>query len=292
MPLVRSTLFNLFYVLWTAAVSIGGLPILLFGRQPQIQGVARLWLRGFLGAARWVLGITWEVEGREHLPDGQAIIAAKHQSAFETFLFHHLVTDPAYVLKKELLSLPLVGQYMKASGQIAVDRSAGAQALKFMVRDARAALDRGATLVIFPEGTRVPLGETRPYQPGVAALYTQMGVPVVPIALNSGLVWPRNSYLKRPGRVVLRVLPPIPPGLTRRAFLATLQQQIEEASRALAERDPDPDPDLGPVGGPPLVADGLAQGAAKEPTPAGTAVSAPAATPSSAEAVCAAPKAG
>lgn len=238
MAFLRSALFNLFYVGWTLVIGLAALPVLLLPPErvrPLAQAVARAWLRGFLLAARWILGLSVEVRGRENLPRGGGLIAAKHQSAVETFLFHQLLKDPVYILKKELLSYPLVGAYMRAADQIAVDRAAGAAALKAMVRATRAALDDGRTVIIFPEGTRVPPGETRPYHPGVAALYTQLEVPVVPVALNSGLFWPRNSFVKRPGRIVVEILPPIPPGLSRRAFLATLSERIEGRSRTLAD---------------------------------------------------------
>ncbi|CCG08112.1 lysophospholipid acyltransferase family protein [Pararhodospirillum photometricum] len=237
MRLVRSLVFNIFYVLWTVVVGLVGLPVLVYsnktGHRLLVQRVARVWVRGFLGAARWLLNLTFEVSGLENIPEGPVIFASKHQSAFETFLFHHLFDDPAYVLKKELVDIPLLGWYFQGTGMISVDREAGASALKSMVRDARAALDRGSKLVIFPEGTRVPVDSDRPYQPGIIALYTQTGAPVVPIALNSGVFWPRNSFMKRPGVISIEFLPPIAPGGQRKAFLDDLRGRIEARTKEL-----------------------------------------------------------
>lgn len=246
---VRSLLFNVFYVAWTAALGVLYLPLLALPRRFLLPGV-RLWVRGILGAARLLTGIRWRVEGRENLPSGPCIVAAKHQSAWETFFFHILLAEPVYILKKELLHIPLVGWYMRKAGMIGIDRKAGAGALKLMMRHAQAALDDGRQIVIFPEGTRVAPQASRPYQPGVAALYSRFGhrVPVVPVALNTGLFWGRRSFVKRPGEVVVRILPPVAPGLDKKAFLETLRTRIEDASTALCAPDP---PTAGVVTAPP-----------------------------------------
>jgi 1-acyl-sn-glycerol-3-phosphate acyltransferase len=139
------------------------------------------------------------------------------------------------VLKRELLHIPMFGWYMRKVGMIAVDRSRGASALKQMVREAQATFAAGRSIAIFPEGTRTAPGEHKPYQPGVAALYTQLGVPVVPIALNSGLFWGRKAFLKKPGTITLQILPAIPPGLDRKTFMKRLESSIEDASKALAK---------------------------------------------------------
>ncbi|ABC24052.1 1-acyl-sn-glycerol-3-phosphate acyltransferase [Rhodospirillum rubrum ATCC 11170] len=233
MALARSVLFNIFYLGWTITMGVLFVPVLAF-RAHAVRAVARFWLKGFVLGARVLLGLKLEIRGRENLPTGPAIIASKHQSAFETFVFHQLVEDPIYVLKKELVTIPFVGWYMARSGQVSVDRKAGAGAMKAMIRDVRTALNKGGTIIIFPEGTRTLPGDCPPYQPGVAALYTQMGVPVVPVALNSGLFWSRNSFMKRSGTVVLEILPPIPPGLDRKVFMTQLRERIETASAALA----------------------------------------------------------
>jgi len=245
---LRSLAFNVVYVTWTLILAVLYLPLLAAPR-PVMVRATKLWLTG-LRTAAWVLaGVRYRLEGLENLPAGPVILAAKHQSAWDTFMFHRLLDDPAYVLKRELLRIPLVGWYMRATGMIGVDRSAGASALKNMLRSCGAVLDAGRQVIIFPEGTRAAPDEHRPYHPGVAALYQAFPkVPVVPVALNSGYLWGRKAFLKRPGVVTVHILPAIPPGLDRRRFLATLRETIETATVDLPDpRVVDPAPARGPV---------------------------------------------
>jgi 1-acyl-sn-glycerol-3-phosphate acyltransferase len=183
---------------------------------------------------RVTVGIRHRVIGRENLPAGPAIIACKHQSSWETMAFTGLFDDIAIVLKRELLFIPVVGWAMARAGNIAVARGNGASALRGLVKQAKAAIAEGQSIVIFPEGTRVAPGEQKPYQVGTAALYRQLGVPVVPMALNSGLFWGRRKFVKRPGMITLEILPAIPPGLSREAFMETLRERIEGATARLA----------------------------------------------------------
>jgi 1-acyl-sn-glycerol-3-phosphate acyltransferase len=180
-----------------------------------------------------ILGLSFEVIGEENLPKEGAILAAKHQSAWETMIFHRLVGDPAFVLKRELLRLPFIGWYMRRTEQIPIDRAGRSAALKQMLDKGKRAVGQGRSLVIFPEGTRQPTGKAGRYHSGVYKLYEALDVPVVPIALNSGLYWSRNAFLRHPGTISLQVLPPIPPGLGREAFMHRLQDEIETATRAL-----------------------------------------------------------
>jgi len=175
------------------------------------------------------------VIGLENLPAGPVIIACKHQSTWETLAFTLLFANIAIVLKRELLFIPIVGWAMARAGNIAVARGDGASALRGLVKHAKAAIADGRSVVIFPEGTRVAPGDRRPYQVGTAALYRQLGVPVVPMALNSGLFWGRRQWVKRPGVITLEILPPIAPGLSREAFMDTLREQIEGATDRLAK---------------------------------------------------------
>ena len=235
---LRSVIYNIFYVFWTILIGSLGIPTLLVPGT-RTFAVPHLWCRGLVWGARIMLGIRWRVEGLEHLPQGPFILASKHQSAWETLFLPMLVEKPVFVLKKELLSIPFVGWHMAKTGMIAVDRKAGASAMKTMLRGAEQAFAEGRQMIIFPEGTRVPVGETRPFQPGVAALYARFGdrVPLVPVALNSGLVWGRNSFLKSPGEVVVRIMPPIPGGLDKKVFTQQLQDLIEgESDRLCAEK--------------------------------------------------------
>ena len=244
---LRSLLFNAFFYGWTAVCVIVGLPLLL-GPRLGIYYLGRVWAHPIIAALALLCGLKYRVRGRENLPQGAVLIAAKHQSAWDTIIFSILLWDHSFVLKQELTRIPLFGLYLIRAGLIPVDRKGGATALKKMVAAAKQVVAQGRPIVIFPEGTRVAPEQHRPYHPGVAALYGQLAVPVVPVALNSGVFWRRNSFWKRPGTITLEFLPPIEPGLPRKAFLARLEEAIEGRSRALLE--PPPGPSAGPSAGP------------------------------------------
>ncbi len=233
MTALGSLFFNIAFYLWTALVLLLGLPLLLLP-YPAAFWLGRLWVRVTLGLLRLSVGLAHRVAGLEHARRGQAIYAAKHQSSWDTLVFVLYLDRPAYVLKRELLYLPLFGLFLLKAGHIAVDRAGRAAALKRMLRAASRRRDQGRDILIFPEGTRVAPGAHRPYQPGIAALYGSLGLPVVPVALNSGLFWRRRSFIKRPGLITLEFLPPIPPGLPRKEFMARLERSLEGASRRLA----------------------------------------------------------
>ncbi len=231
---LRSLLFNcVFFVSGTLVLTLA-LPALAMPRKLTIR-VGTAWFTFVLWAARAICGISHEVRGRENLPAEPCVVAAKHQSAWDTLAFHTVLDDASYVIKEELTRIPVYGWLLTKAAMVPVDRAAGAKALRTMVRTARARLAGGRSVVIFPEGTRTAPGERRRYQPGVAALYAQLAVPVVPVALNSGLFWPRRAFVKRPGHIVVEILPPIPPGLPRPDFMRRLEAAIEEASARLCE---------------------------------------------------------
>lgn len=230
--LFRSALFNIAFFAWTTAASISLVATFFLPRQVLIAGV-RLWTRGTAKMLEALVGIVTEIRGREHLPKGGAIIASKHQSAWETIMYSGILPDPALVMKKELTRIPLYGWCAVMAGHIVVDRGAGISAMKHLMRSAKAAVEEGRDVVIFPEGTRTEPGTRRPYQPGIAALYAYLDAPLVPVALNSGLYWGRRSFAKRPGRIIVEFLPPIPKGLPRKIFLKELQERIESATESL-----------------------------------------------------------
>jgi 1-acyl-sn-glycerol-3-phosphate acyltransferase len=232
MAVLRAALFQLCFYLWGAGLVILFIPALFGPRQGSVLGM-RIFGHGTVWLLRVIVGIRVEVRGREHVPPGGCIVAAKHQSAFDTLIYHPLLGDPAIVMKRELLWIPLYGQHSLKARMIPVDRSGGPSALKTLVRLGRAAVAEGRPVVVFPQGTRVAPGAKAPYQPGLAALYTQLGVPVVPVATNSGLCWPRRSFAKHAGTIVVEFLAPIPPGLPRKAFAARIEQAIETASDRL-----------------------------------------------------------
>ena len=230
MQFVRSILFYALFLLWTLVISLAGLPLLALPRRHMIR-LGRIWCSGVLALLDRIAGITHEVRGPP--PTGPVIVAAKHQSSWETFVLPVLLGNPAYVLKRELTLIPLLGRCFVKVGHIAVDRTAGGKALRSMIKDAKAIKAEGRPIVIFPEGTRTAAGSSGDYQAGVSALYLHLDLPVVPVALNSGLYWPRRTVLKRPGRIVIEFLEPILPGKDRESFMSTLHCRIEEATRRL-----------------------------------------------------------
>lgn len=233
MTRLRALLFYILAITVTLAMTPAGAAMILLAPRRRLAAFCTAWARTMLWLLRRTTGLGYQVRGLETLPAGPVVIAAKHQSAFETLIFQVLLGDPAYVLKRELLRLPVVGVFLARVGNIPIDRSAGARALKDMIALAGDRARDGRPIVIFPEGTRTPPGTTGTYHPGIAALYGRLGLPVVPVAVNSGVFWAREALDKHPGTITLRFLPAIAPGLDRRAFLARLHGDIENASRAL-----------------------------------------------------------
>jgi len=233
--LVRSIAFNVLFYLNTAMWLIIALPT-FFMPYRAIVAIAKAWGRTNLVLLRAVAGIDVEIRGREKIPRGPLIVAAKHQSAWETFALLPLFDNPLFIVKRELQWIPIFGWLMIKGRMVPVDRSAGSQAIPAMTARARTELATGRQLIIFPEGTRRPAGAEPRYRFGVALLYDAAGVPCVPVALNSGLFWPRRSIMRRPGTVLVDVLDPIAPGLDKDVFFARLQRDIESATaRLLAE---------------------------------------------------------
>jgi 1-acyl-sn-glycerol-3-phosphate acyltransferase len=232
---LRSLVFNALFYLVLAVYLVAAIPTLLMPRRG-IIALARQWAGVNLALLRAICRITVDWRGLEKIPAGAALVAAKHQSAWETFALLTLFADPAYILKRELLWIPFYGWYARHAGMIPVERGGGKPALVAMAARARAALDAGRQIIVFPEGTRRPPGAEPKYKFGIAHLYGECGRPCVPIALNSGVFWPRRKFLRHPGTIVVEVLDPIAPGLPAEAFLARLQGDIEGATaRLLAE---------------------------------------------------------
>jgi 1-acyl-sn-glycerol-3-phosphate acyltransferase len=222
---LRSYIYFVAFLIWTVIASTIFLPLLLTQRTAFVA--VRGWVNGIMFLARTIVGITSRVEGLENVPSGPVIIAAQHQASFETYRMFTVLNQPIFILKRELISIPLIGWYMQRAGFINIDRSAGAGAMRKMLREAKAALDAGRQVIVFPEGTRVPTGESRPYQPGVAGLYSYCKVPVVPMALNSGYFWGKTRVLKMPGEIVFKFLPPLPGDLDKDTVITELKSRLE-----------------------------------------------------------------
>jgi 1-acyl-sn-glycerol-3-phosphate acyltransferase len=232
MKWARALAFNFAFFAWTVIAGTIGLPF-LFAPRTATMKFGRFWARSVLVLLRIIVGLDYQIRGLDRIPRGACIIAMKHQSAWDALILPVVLGDPACVLKRELLLVPLYGWYAARAGSIAIDRKAGAGALRRMVAAARPIAAKGRPIVIFPEGTRVAPRARLPYQPGVAALYQALALPLVPAAVNSGLFWGRRSFVKRPGRITLEFLEPIPPGRTRRRVMSELERRVETATAAL-----------------------------------------------------------
>ena len=211
------------------------LPALLVPRRAFMHGV-KAWARISLWLLRVIAGTKIEVRGKEKIPPGGLLVASKHQSMWETFALVPLFEDPTFILKRELMWIPFFGWYTWKADCVPVNRKAGTQALIKMMARAREEARDGRQILIFPEGTRRPAGAPPAYKFGVAHLYLNLGMPCLPVALNSGLYWPRRQFIRRPGTIVVDILDPIQPGQTRDVFFRKLVDEIESASdRLLAE---------------------------------------------------------
>jgi 1-acyl-sn-glycerol-3-phosphate acyltransferase len=233
--IVRSIIFNILFYLNLVVLLFVALITLVLPRRAVLK-MAELWGRVSVWLLRVVCGTRVELRGLENLPEGGFIVAAKHQSTWETFALLRLFDDFTFIVKRELMLIPIFGWCMWKGGMIPVDRGAGSQALIEMTARAKKEIRGGRQLIIFPEGTRRPAGAAPRYKFGVAHLYAEVGAPCVPVALNSGLFWPRRALLRLPGTIIVEFLPAIEPGLDKDVFLQRLQSDIETATaRLLAE---------------------------------------------------------
>jgi len=237
---LRSWVYLIAFVTWTTIIALGMLPGL--ARAGGAMTVIRTWARGVMVLARVIVGIRCRIEGLENLPRGACIIASQHQSAFETYRFFIELPHAAIILKRELVAIPVLGWYMRRAGLIAIDRSAGVQAMRQALRATKAALAQGRQVVIFPEGTRTPPGVVRAYRPGIAALYRHARVPVIPVALNSGYCWGKTRVLKYSGTVTMRYLPALAEGLEKEEVLSELRRVIADADEHLPPPFPEQPP--------------------------------------------------
>jgi 1-acyl-sn-glycerol-3-phosphate acyltransferase len=229
---VRSLAFNIFFYVFTAFCSVAAM-LLAIAWPSRLHSMARFWSLGWLYAYNRICGVEYEVQGAENVPAGSCIIAMKHQSIWESCAVFAILSRPIFILKSELMWIPIFGWVMKWIGCIAVKRGAGRAALTSMIRGGRQARSRGNQVVIFPEGTRSAPGSQASYKSGVSHLYSALNLPCVPVALNSGFLWPRRRFLRPPGLITVRILPAIPAGQPRQQMFDRMMLEIETASQRL-----------------------------------------------------------
>jgi 1-acyl-sn-glycerol-3-phosphate acyltransferase len=228
MIILRSTLFLIWFIGLSTVMSLVFLPVMILPHGA-IVWMSQRWCALTFWGLKFFAGTKFELRGT--LPQHGALVAAKHMSMWDALALILVLDCPVFVLKRELLRIPFFGWYLRKAGMVAIDRSAGALAVRKMATAARNAIQKRRNVLIFPEGTRKKPGAPPDYKPGVAALYGQLGTNCVPVALNSGLFW--QGFIKRPGTIVMQFLEPIPSGLKRPQFMALVETRIEEASNAL-----------------------------------------------------------
>ena len=246
MIVIRSIIFNIAFFTNITVLLVIALPTLMMNRSAVFR-IAKIWAKTSLWLLKVICGTDVEFRGQKNIPAGAFIVAAKHQSAWETFALIMLFDDFCYILKRELTYIPLFGWYVWKAEQIAINRAAGSSALAQAEEKARKIFAEGRQLFIFPEGTRRPAGAPPKYKFGVAHIYDACHVPCLPVALNSGLFWARRSLIKRPGTIVVDILPPIAPGLEKQEFFGLLQERMETASEKLIAEAVAHDPSLIPI---------------------------------------------
>jgi 1-acyl-sn-glycerol-3-phosphate acyltransferase len=229
---LRSLIFNVLFYLVLVVCALMALPTFLMPRGAMLR-VASWWAISAIFLMRAICNIKVEFRGVEKIPKGPLIVASKHQSFWETFALMRFFEAPFFVLKRQLMFIPVFGQFLIKTDMIAIDRSSGRRALLQVMRRAGEQVRHGRQFLIFPEGTRTAPGAPPQYKGGVGMVYRECGVPCLPVALNSGLFWPRRTFLRYPGTLVVEFLDPIPPGLKRDEFLARVECAIEEVTNRI-----------------------------------------------------------
>ncbi len=224
--MLRSLLFNILFYAGTVLVAILAFPFLIFKNFGFF--ISKTWSHAVLTVLQFAIGTKFKVEGT--IPTEPVLILSKHQSAWETIAYNHIIRRPAFILKEELMWIPFFGLYLKAVGMISLDRRGTLQALKKLIRDSKSVIESGRPIIMFPEGTRSAPGEKGAYKKGAFLLYKNLGIPVVPVALNSGVFWPRRTFMKYNGMITVKFLPSIPPGLPEKDFMAKIEGKIEQES--------------------------------------------------------------
>jgi 1-acyl-sn-glycerol-3-phosphate acyltransferase len=244
MTTVRSLLFNLTFYLNLIIRMIVLSPIFFLLPRKKAWSIPKGWALSSNWLLAKIAGTTFEIEGLDNIPEGGYIFAPKHQSFWDTYALLPWLDDPVYILKRELTWIPLFGWYVNKMRMIPVDRGARGKVMAAVLERAKAEMKKGRQLIIYPEGTRRPPGAAPDYKFGIARIYADLDVPVVPVAMHPGLFWPRRKFLRFPGHFKVRILPPIPPGLGRDAFHERLIAETEAASDELLVETVRANPDL------------------------------------------------
>ena len=230
--IIRSILFYLFLAFWTIFMGILCIPLLIFPSKYLFLPI-RLWIKGIFFFLQFICKITHEIQGRENIPNYAVLIASKHQSAFETFALFYYLPKSIFIHKKQLFLIPIFGQYLKKLNMISIDRKGGGSTIRKMLKQTKEKIINGFSIIIFPEGTRRKPGEAPNYKSGFAVLYKDLKVEILPVAVNSGNFWPKHTFVKSPGHIIIKILPTIESNLDRKSVILIVEEKIEEASNKI-----------------------------------------------------------
>jgi len=232
--LIRSILFYVLLSMWTIIMGTLCLPYFLMPHN-YLRRPINLWIFGIFKLLKFICNITFEVIGLHNVPNHSVIIASKHQSAFETFALFYYLRNSIFIHKKQLFYIPIFGQYLKKSNMISINRSKGSAAIRKMFVETKSKMQKGFSIIIFPEGTRKKPGESPDYKHGIYGIYNETKAHILPVALYSGHCWPKHTFLKYPGHISIKFLNVVPPNLDRNVLLKQLEIQIEKESIKLSK---------------------------------------------------------
>ena len=214
-------------------MGIVSIPFLLLPSHLLIKP-ARFWIGGIFLLLKYICKITHEIQGKNHIPNKPVLIASKHQSAFETFAIFYYMPNSIFIHKKQLFLIPIFGQYLKKINMISIDRNKGTTALKKIINETKSKIKDGYSIIIFPEGTRKKPGDPPDYKSGIFAIYNEAKVEILPVALNSGHFWPKHTFIKHPGHIIIKFLEIIPKEINKIDLLLKLEKEIEKETKKIA----------------------------------------------------------
>ena len=230
--LIRSIIFYSLLNLWTLIMGIICIPFLLLPNK-LLKKPVNVWIFGIFELLKLTCNITYEIKGKENILNKPVLVASKHQSTFDTFVLYLFLKKSVFIHKKELFYIPIFGQYLKKSSMISIDRKEGTSAMRKMLKEANNKISQGYSIIIFPEGTRKKPGEKPNYKRGFIGIYNEIQTEILPVALNTGLCWPKNSFIKQPGHITIKFLNIIPAGLKKEKVMKILEERIENESNKI-----------------------------------------------------------
>ncbi len=230
--LIRSLLFYILLGLWTIFMGVVCIPYLIISKS-YLRKPIKLWINILLKILRITCGISYEIIGLEKITKKTYIVASKHQSAFETFILFFHINNSIFIHKKQLFFIPIFGQYLKKINMISINRIKGPSAMRKVLKEAKLKINQGYSIIIFPEGTRKKPNEKADYKTGIAGIYAETNVEILPVAVNSGYCWPKHTFIKSPGKITIKILDSIPTNLDKKEVMLKIESKIENELKKL-----------------------------------------------------------